>query len=80
MQSGKGSLKKWCLEHESKDTRYIDPVMGWTGNADTKRQVKLKFDSKEDAIKYAERNGLEYKVVEPKKPSLKLQSYASTLM
>jgi len=80
MQSRKGNLKKWYLEHESKDTKYIEPIMGWTGNADTNRQIKLKFDSKEEAIKYAERNGLEYKVIEPNKPSLKLQSYASTLM
>ena len=80
MQSGKGSLKTWHLKFENEDTRYVEPIMGWTGNADTKSQINLKFDSKDDAIKYAKRNGLDYKVVEPKKPTLKMQSYSETLM
>jgi hypothetical protein len=54
--------------------------MGWTGNSDAKSQIRLKFDCEEDAIAYAKRQGLAYKVVEPKKPSVKIQSYASTLM
>lgn len=80
MQSGKANIKKWLLEYEKEDTRFIDPIMGWTGNSDTKSQIRLKFDCEEDAVAYAKRNGLQYKVIEPKKPSVKIQSYASTLM
>lgn len=80
MQSGKANCKKWLLEFESTDSRFIDPIMGWTGNSDTKSQLRLKFDCPEDAIEYAKRQGLQYKVIEPKKPSVKIQSYSSTLM
>ncbi len=80
MQSGKANSKQWLLEHESEATRFIDPIMGWTGNCDTKSQIRLKFDCAEDAIEYAKRQGLTYKVIEPKKPSVKIQSYSSTLM
>jgi hypothetical protein len=80
MQSGKGNIKKWHLEFEKDDTRYIEPIMGWTGNLDTTNQIKLRFDTKEEAIDYAERNGLSYDVIEPNKPKLKIQSYSETLM
>ena len=34
--------------------RVSDPLMGWTGSADTKAQVTLTFDSKDEAIAYVE--------------------------
>lgn len=75
MQSGKAK-HAWVVEYEQKNTRFIEPLMGWTGNEDTKPQLKLNFNTKDEAIAYAVRNGLEYQVILPKKPSLKLQSYA----
>jgi len=80
MQSGKGNIKKWVLEFAKEDTRYIEPIMGWTGNSDTKRQLKLKFDSKEEAVNYAKRNKLEYKVIEPKQPKMIIKSYSDNFM
>ena len=50
--------------------------MGWTGSADMNQQVKLQFDSKEEAIAYADRNGLAYRVEEPKDATRKLLSYS----
>ena len=52
MQSGRGKLKKWVLEFETKDTS-INPLMGWETSKDTMSEVKLKFFTKEDAIAYA---------------------------
>jgi len=80
MQSGKGNTKKWVLEHDNEDSRYIEPVMGWTGNSNPKSQINLKFDSKEAAIEYAKRKGIKYEVCEPNESKLKLQSYSDTLM
>lgn len=76
MQSGKANTKKWQLEFDAQNTRFIEPLMGWTANSDTKQQLKLSFDSKEDAIAYAQRNNLEFRVIEPKTSKIKIQAYS----
>ena len=76
MQSGKGRTKGWVLEHEPVSAREIDPLMGWTSSSDTGQQVRLSFDSKEEAIAYAERNGLAYTVTEPRPRRPTKKSYA----
>lgn len=76
MQSGLASTKEWVLEYEPESPRVIDPLMGWTSSSDMKAQVRLEFDTREEAVAYAERNGLTYTVAEPtpRKPIRK--SYA----
>jgi hypothetical protein len=56
--------------------REIEPLMGWTSSADMRSQVKLHFDTKEEAIAYAERNGVAYRVEEPKPEARKILSYS----
>jgi hypothetical protein len=36
--------------------------MGWIGSADTQTQVRLSFPTREEAIAYAEREGIAYAV------------------
>ena len=55
MQSGRGKLKKWVLEFETKDPS-INPLMGWETSTDTLEEIILKFPSKQKAIEYAENN------------------------
>jgi hypothetical protein len=62
MTSGRGNTRAWILEFVPIEARQIDPLMGWTGSGDMNRQVRLRFDSKEAAVEYAERNGLAYTV------------------
>lgn len=76
MQSGLGRCKDWVLEHEGTGERFIDPLMGWTGSSDTQAQVRLEFDTKEEAIAYAEARGLPYRVVEPQERKAVRKSYA----
>ena len=66
MQSGRGKLKKWFLEFETKDPS-INPLMGWETTSDTLEEVILKFPSREKAIEYAEKNNILYTVIETKK-------------
>ena len=66
MQSGRAKTKGWILELSSDAKRSADPVMGWTSVNDTDSQVRLEFDSREKAIAYAKREGLEFVVVEPR--------------
>ena len=76
MQSGKARTKKWILEFEPAEAKVQDPLMGWTGSGDMQAQVKLKFDSQEDAVAYAERAGLDAKVIAAHQPKLIMRSYA----
>ena len=46
MQSGRGKLKNWILEFETKDPS-INPLMGWETSTDTLEEVTLKFPTKE---------------------------------
>lgn len=70
MQSGKGNSHAWVLEYEPAAPKKADPLMGWLGSTDTTQQIRLKFASKDEAVAYAKRKGLEFEVIEPapKKP------------
>ncbi|HAT34799.1 MAG TPA: ETC complex I subunit, partial [Rhodospirillaceae bacterium] len=43
MQSGRAKTKDWLLVFEPQDRATPDPIMGWNGSADTRRQVRLEF-------------------------------------
>ena len=75
MQSGQ-ARDKWLLEYEPESARQIEPLMGWTSSVDMKAQIKLRFETKEEAIAYAQRNGIAYRVEEPKAPTRKTVSYS----
>jgi hypothetical protein len=64
MQSGSAQTKDWVLEYEPEAPREIDPLMGWTSSRDMRSQVRLVFQSKEEAVAYAERNGIPYRLAE----------------
>ena len=77
MQSGRANSRSWVLEFEPSDRRDPDPLMGWNGSRDTLSQLRLTFDSKEDAVAYAERENLTYKVIEDRPAKLpKPKSYS----
>ena len=75
MQSGQAK-EKWVLEYEPERAREIEPLMGWTSSTDMRSQLRLHFDNKEEAIAYAEREGIAYRVEEPKPVTRKILSYS----
>src|ERR1700742_2511914 len=60
MQSGTAKTKEWILDYEPEQPRSVEPLMGWTSSGDMKQQLRLQFDTKEEAIAYCERNGIAY--------------------
>ena len=76
MQSGWANTRKWVLEFEP-SKKEIDPLMGWTGSADTEGQVRLRFETKEEAVAFAERHGLAHQVEEPKSRLVRPKNYAA---
>jgi len=76
MQSGEARTKEWVLEFAPASRREIDPLMGWTSTRDMRSQIRLEFDTKEEAVAYAERNGLAYTIFEPQPRRTIMRSYA----
>ena len=50
--------------------------MGWDSTKDTLNEVKIEFDTKDQAVKYAEKNNLKYDLIEPNKRKFVIKSYA----
>jgi hypothetical protein len=76
MQSGPARTKEWVLEYAPEAPREIDPLMGWTSSRDMHSQVKLFFSTKEEAIAYAERSGIPYRLAEPTPRATVRKSYS----
>lgn len=76
MQSGRAGTGQWLLEFAPADAQRPDPLMGWAGSADTRRQLNLKFPTLEAAKAYADKNGISYSIVPAAPKLLKLQAYA----
>ena len=75
MQSGKGKSRQWVLVHELAESKSIDPLMGYTASGDTRQQVKLSFETQEEAEAYAQKNGIAYSVQPAHDATPKRQSY-----
>jgi hypothetical protein len=76
MQAGRTNTKRWVLEFEPRLPPFLEPLMGWTGSADTLQQVRLMFATKEQAVAFAERQGWSYELSEPREPRFQPKSYA----
>src|SRR6476660_4061350 len=60
MQSGRAQTRKWVLEYEPASRRDPDPLMGWSSARDTLNEVRLRFDTPDEARAFALAHGLEY--------------------
>lgn len=61
--SGRAREGEWVLRFQRRTAPEIEPLMGWTAGDDTlATQVELRFASREDAVAYAERQGLSYRL------------------
>ena len=76
MQSGRALLDKWILEYEVQTPRRPEPLMGWVASGDTLNQVRLQFDTEEDAIAVARRKGLTYEVEPERQRRVRPRNYA----
>ena len=76
MQSGKAQTRKWRLEYDTAGTRFVEPLMGWTSSGDTRRQLKLRFDTEAKAVAYCERNGIPYQLFEANSSPRRSISYS----
>ena len=75
MQSGLKKFDKWIIEFIT-DKPGINPLMGWESSTDTLSELKLEFATKELAIEYANKNKIDFEVVEQQKRKIIKKAYA----
>ncbi len=76
-QSGKAGAGNWVLDFEPAQREVNDPLMGWWGGGDMNGQVRLRFDTQEEAVAFAEKKGVPYEVETPPVPRpVKPKAYA----
>lgn len=76
MQSGHGKTQKWVIDAVPTSKRTPEPLMGWVSSEDTLNQIFMRqFDSAEEAIAHAEREGWEYSVQIPQERKVRPRSY-----
>ena len=76
-QSGVAGAGLWVLDYGAETREQNDPLMGWWGSSNTQAQVRLAFDTKEQAVAYAQANGVEYEIeLPPPARPIKPKAYA----
>ncbi|MDR3517828.1 MAG: ETC complex I subunit [Azospirillaceae bacterium] len=76
MQSGRARTREWLLEYELETPRQPEPLMGWISSGDTLNQVKMLFETQEEAVAFAEREGWVYSVQEAPERRIRPRNYA----
>ena len=76
MQSGFGNTKGWVLDFEPEAPRRVEPLMGWTSSSDMRQQLRLRFESKEEAVAYCERHKLAYEAFDAAPLKRRTMSYS----
>ena len=76
MQSGKAKTEDWTLEFEPESARLPDPLMGWAQSRDMDGQVRLSFETREEAVTYAQAHGIAFEVIEPPTVKRVIKAYA----
>ncbi|XP_011660718.2 NADH dehydrogenase [ubiquinone] iron-sulfur protein 4, mitochondrial [Strongylocentrotus purpuratus] len=76
MQSGTNNIQRWTLEFDTRE-RWENPLMGWGSTADPLSNVDVSFRTKEEAMRFAEKNGWKYEVMEPQVSKPRAKSYGA---
>ncbi len=75
-QSGKGKTRVWVLEFAPASARRQDALMGWTQTTDMDGQVRLSFDTRDEAVAYADRHMIPFQIFDPKPARKIIKAYA----
>ena len=78
-QSGIAKTKRWILEYIDESIS-INPLMGWESSSNTLSELKLFFDTKDQAIEYANKNKIEFVLIENNQRSFVKKSYTDNFL
>ena len=79
MQSGFGKTKKWILEYIDESTT-INPLMGWESSTNTLSEIKIFFDTKDQAVEYANKKKIDFVIIENNQRSFVKKSYSDNFL
>ncbi|RHZ46579.1 hypothetical protein Glove_613g11 [Diversispora epigaea] len=79
MQSGTHNTKHWRIDFDimEKGDRWENPLMGWSSSADYMQALQMKFNTKEDAIQFADKQGWDHYVQEHNESQFRKKVYAN---
>lgn len=78
--SGRAKTRSWILEFEPAAARLPDRLVGWAGSRDTRQQVRLRFATREAAVEYCRRHGIDYELAEPHDQAFRPKTYAENFI
>ena len=77
MQSGVGKIKNWLMEFDASEKKHIEALSGHIGSGDTlSTQLKMSFETREEAIAFAVKKGFAYKITELQKRKRTPKAYS----
>lgn len=76
MQSGRAKTHDWLLEFIPSMAKRPDPLMGWASSNDTRRQIRLSFETRGEAVAYAQRHAIAFQVFEARETPRRIKTYA----
>ncbi|KAI0460257.1 putative NADH-ubiquinone oxidoreductase 18 kDa subunit [Xylaria acuta] len=81
-QSGTWGAHHWRMDWDvlAKGHRWENPLMGWQSSGDFMQGTRIEFKTKEDAIRFAEKQGYEYFVQEPNERAFTPKAYANNFL
>ncbi|CAG8979019.1 hypothetical protein HYALB_00012701 [Hymenoscyphus albidus] len=81
-QSGDWHGHHWRMDWDTlpKGHRWENPLMGWQSSADFMQGTNVNFKTKEEAIRFAEKQGYEYYVQEPQSRKITPKLYANNFL
>ncbi|TVY47353.1 NADH-ubiquinone oxidoreductase 21 kDa subunit, mitochondrial [Lachnellula occidentalis] len=81
-QSGDWHGHQWRMDWDilPKGHRWENPLMGWQSSADFMQGTHVNFKTKEDAIRFADKQGYEYFVQEPNSRKITPKLYANNFL
>ncbi|UNE55234.1 ETC complex I subunit [Bartonella machadoae] len=76
MQSGRRNTGFWILQYEPLQAKMRDPLMGYTATSDMNNQIRVQFNNKEEAIAFARKNAIPYRVEKAHRSIRRAVSYS----
>jgi hypothetical protein len=76
MQSGTANTKEWVLEYEPAQPRMVEPLMGWTSSTDMRSQVRLRFETADEAVAYCKRHMIPFQLSQAREAERRKIAYA----
>ena len=76
MQSGVAKTQHWVVEYESDSDRTAEPLMGWVPSQDTMEQVRMKFETLEQAEAFLQDQNMAYTVLPSREKRIKPRNFS----